>query len=133
MPDDYPFQGGVESFPCHQHHMDIHNTATPCSDDSFQDATTDDEEYFPIAPLDDDVWLEDPVPDRHFCIHEQSQPHDQCLYPCPYSLDQLHPAQKDAPAPHYKMMELSDIFDFQDMMTTISDEDIPDLKDIFGL
>ena len=31
------------------------------------------------------------------------------------------------------MMDLSDIFDFQDVMTITSDEDIPDLEDIFRL
>ena len=29
-------------------------------------------------------------------------------------------------------MALSDIFDFPDMMTTASDEDIPNLDDVFG-
>ena len=100
MPDDSLLQGGIESSPCLQHHVDTHNTATPCSDDSFQDTTAEDEEDFPTAPLDDDVWLEDPVPVRHFCIHEQSQLHAKCPYPCPYSLDQLHSAPEDAPAPH---------------------------------
>ena len=133
MPDDNPLQGGVESSPCLQHHMATHNTAIPCSDDSFQDATAEDEEDFPTVPLDDDVWLEDLVPDRHFCIHEQSQLHDQYCYPCQYRLDQLHSAPEYAPAPHYEMMDLSDIFDFQDVMTTTSDEDILDLKDIFRL
>ena len=47
------------------------------------------EEHFPTAPLNDDVWMEEPVRDRHLCIHEDSQ-HDLCPYPCPYSLDQLH-------------------------------------------
>ena len=46
--------------------------------DSFQDVTNEEEEDFPTASLDDAVWLEEPVPDRHFCIHEQSQPHDLC-------------------------------------------------------
>ena len=31
------------------------------------------------------------------------------------------------------MMDLSDIFNIQDVMTTTSDEDIPDLEDIFKL
>ena len=42
------------------------------ADDSFQD-TTAAEENFPTAPLDDDIWLKDSFPDRHLCIHEQSQ------------------------------------------------------------
>ena len=96
MPDDSPLQEGVESSPCLQHDMDTHNTATPCPDDYSQNATAEDEEDFSTAPLDNDVWLEEPVPDRHFCIHEQSQPYDQCPYPCPYSLDQLQSAPEDA-------------------------------------
>ena len=89
--------------------MDSHHTSTPCTDDPFQDATA--EEDFPTAPIDDDIWLEDPVPDRHLYIHEQSQPHYQCSYPCPYSLDLPHFAPEDAPASYYEMMDLSDISD----------------------
>ena len=89
----------VEPSPLLQHHMDTHNKVTPCSDDSLQDATAENEDNFPTAPLDDDVWLEDPVSDRHFCIHEQSQPHDQCPYPCQYHLDPLHSAPEDTSAP----------------------------------
>ena len=112
--------------------MVYHHTSTPNTDDPFQD-TTAEEEDFPTAPLDDDIWLEDPVPDRHLCIHEQSQPHYQCYSPCPYSLSLPHSTPEDAPAPYYKMMDLSNISDLQDVMTTTSDEDIPDLEDIFRL
>ena len=49
----------------------------------------DAEEHFPMAPLSDDVWMEEPVPDRCLCFYEHSQ-HDLCPYPCRYSLDQLH-------------------------------------------
>ena len=100
------------------------------TDDSYQDVTSEDEaeKYFPTAPLDDDVWMEEPVPDMHLCIHEQSQPHNLCPYPCPYSLNQLHPAPEYTSAQHY--MDLSDIFNFPDVMTTSSDEDIPSLEDV---
>ena len=98
-----------------------------------KDATAKEEEDFPTAPLDDDIWLEDPVPDRHLCIHEQSQPRYQYSYPCPYSLDLLDPTPEDALASYYETMDLSDISDLQDVMTTTGDEDIPDLVDIFGL
>ena len=54
--------------------MDYHHTSTLGTDDSSQDATVEEEEDFPTAPL-NDIWLEGPVPDRHLCIHEQSQPH----------------------------------------------------------
>ena len=74
--------------------------------------------------------MEDPVPDRHLCIHEHSL-HNLCPYPCPYSLDQLHLTPDYAPTPHY--MDLSDIFDFPDVTTTASHEDIPNLEDVLEL
>ena len=48
-------------------------------------------------------------------------------------LDLPHSSPEDALAPYYEMMDLSDISDIQDVMTTTSDEYIPDLEDIFGL
>ena len=88
----------------------------------------EEEEHFPTAPLNDDVWMEEPVSDRHLCIHKDSQ-HDLCLYPCPYILDQLHLTPDYAP----QYMDLSDIFDFHDVITTASDEDIPNLEDVLQL
>ena len=29
----------------------------------------EEEEYFPTAPLDDEVWSKDPIPERDLCIH----------------------------------------------------------------
>ena len=46
-------------------------------------------------------------------------------------LDQLHPTPEYAPAP--QDMDLSNIFDFPNVMTTASNEDIPSLEDVFGL
>ena len=131
-PDNSPLHGRTEPPSPLLHHMDYHHTSTPKTDDSFQDATADKEDFLTAAP-DDDIWLEDPVPDRHLCICEQSQLHYQCSYPCPYSLDLSHPTPEDAPAPYYDMMDLSDISDLQDVMITTSDEDIPDLEGIFIL
>ena len=51
------------------------------------------------------------------CIHEHSLP-----YPCPYSDYQA--------SSYYDKLDLSDISQFEDLMTTSSDEDIPGLKDI---
>ena len=107
--------------------------STPNTDDPFQNVTAEEEEDFPTAPLDDDFWLEEPVPDRHLCIHRQSQPDYQCSYPCTYSLDLPHSTPDDAPAPYYEMIDFSNILDLQDVMTTTSDEDISDLEDIFRL
>ena len=106
------------------------------ADDSYQDVPSEEEEEeeeeaFPTATLDNDVWMEEPVPDRYLCIHEQSKAHFLCPYPCPYSLDQQHPTPGYASAPQY--MDLSNIFDFPDVMTTTSDEDTPSWEDVFGL
>ena len=120
-PDDSPHQGRAESLLQLKLHMDYHHISTPSTNGPF---------HFPTAPLDDDIWLEDTVPHRQLCIHEQSQPHYQCSYFCPCSLDLLHSTLENVPAPYYKVMDLSDILDVQDMMTTTIDEDISDLKDI---
>ena len=103
------------------------------TDDSSQDITSEEEEveeHFQTTPLDDAIWMDEPVPDRHLCIHEHSQPHNLCPYPCSYSLDQLHLTPEYAPAPQY--MELSNI-NFPDVMTTASNKDIPSLEDVLGL
>ena len=109
--------------------------ACQLTDASFQDVPSEEEEevdkHFPTAPLDDDVWMEELVQDRHLCIHEQSQTHTLCPYPCPYSFGQVHPTPEYAPAAQY--MDLSDIFNFPDVMTATSNEDIPSLEDVFGL
>ena len=88
----------------------------------------DAKEHFPTAPLNDDVWMKEPVPDRNLCIHKHSQ-HDLCSYPCPYTLDQLHLTPDYAP----QYMNLSDILNFPDVITTASDEDIPNLEDFLQL
>ena len=93
-------------------------------------ATCKEKEHFSTAPLDDHIWMEQPVPCRHLCIHEHSQ-HDLCPYPCPYSLDQIHLAPDYALTPQY--MDLSDIINFPDMITTTSDKDIPNLEDVLKL
>ena len=69
-----------------------------------------------------------PVPEGHLCIHENSQ-HDLCPYPCPYSFNPLWLTQNDAP----QYMDLSNIFNFPDVMTTASDEDITNLEHILKL
>ena len=60
------------------------------------------------------------IPGRPLCIHEHPLPHGLCPYLCPYA---------DYQTPYYETMDLSDISEFEDLMTTSSDEDIPALKD----
>ena len=84
------------------------------------------EEDFQTVALDDNHWITDPVPDRHLCIHEHSLPHLLCSYPCPYS-------SNSAPTSYHEMLDLSDISDFEDVMTISSYKDLPALDDVFGL
>ena len=86
----------------------------------------DEEEDFQTVDLNDEHWITDPVPDRLLCIHEHLQPHSLCSYPFPCSPD-------SAPVTYQDMLDLSDISDFEDVMTTSSDVDIPALDDVFGL
>ena len=85
-----------------------------------EDDENDAKEHFSAASLDDAIWLEEPVQERHLSIHKNSQ-HDLCPYPCPYSLDLLHLTQEDT----LQCIDLSNIFEFPDVMTSASDEDIP--------
>ena len=57
------------------------------------------------------------IPDRHFWIHEHSPLHELCPYLCPY-LDYTFSS-------YYDTLDLSDISEFKDLMTTSSDKDIP--------
>ena len=75
-----------------EEHQIAHHLTSIEEDEEEEDA----EEHFPTAPLNDDVWMEEPLLDRHLCIHEHSQ-HDLYPYPCPYSLDQLHLTPDYAP------------------------------------
>ena len=77
---------------------------------TLENNSSEDEDC-PTVSLGDNFWMEEPVPERHLCIHENAQ-HDQCPYPCPYSLNQLNHAQEDA----VQYIDLDDIFDFPDVM-----------------
>ena len=60
------------------------------------------------------------IPDRPLCIHKHSLPHGLCLYLCPY-------ANYQTPS-YLKTIDLSDISEYKDLMTTSSEEDIPQLE-----
>ena len=85
-------------------------TVTICDD------LDEEEEDFQTVSLEDDHWTTEEILDRHLCIHEL------CPYPCPY-LDYTSSS-------YYDTLDLSDISEFKDLMTTSSDEDIPALDDI---
>ena len=81
----------------------------------------DEEEDFETVLLDDDHWTTEEIPDRHLCIHKHSVPHLLCPYPCPYMVY--------TSTLYHNTLDLSDISEFEDLMTTSSDEDIPALED----
>ena len=98
------------------------------TDDSFQDIHSEE-----VAPLDDNIWMEEPV-QTGTSASMNSHNHMTCALTLAHTAwISYTPLRKNAPQPpHYKMMHLGDIFNFQDVMTTSSDEDIPDLDDVFG-
>ena len=81
----------------------------------------EEEEDFQTVSLGDEYWTTEEIPDRPLCIHEHSLPCGLCPYPCPY-------ANYQTPS-YYETMDLSDISEFEELMTTSSDEDIPALED----
>ena len=89
---------------------------------------------FPSAPLDDDVWLEDQIADRHLYVHDTSHLNHLCHYTCPYTnlifARNLPPSLTVETAEFgYVIMDLINA-DFEDIISTTSDEDILDFEDI---
>ena len=82
----------------------------------------EEEENFQTVSLDNEHWNTEEIPDRHLCIHEHSLPHGLCPYPCPH-LDYTTSL-------YYYTLDLSDISEFEDLMTTSSNEDIPVLDEV---
>ena len=104
------------------------NILACCLPSIAEEEDDDTEEHFPTISLDGNIWMEEPVPERHLSIHENSQ-HDLCPYPCPYSLNPLHISQEEAP----QYIDLSNIFKFPDVIVSASDDDVPSLEDILRL
>ena len=63
------------------------------------------EKDFQRVALDDEHWIAEPVPDRHLCIHEHSQPPSLCSYPCLYSLDPVSYNSDYAPASYHETLD----------------------------
>ena len=73
-------------------------------------------------PLHDEHWDMEEIPDRTLCIHEHALPHGLCLYSYPYVNYQT--------SSYHDTLDICDISEFEDIMTTSSNEDIPLLEDI---
>ena len=85
--------------------------------------TADIDEHFPTISLDDDIWTEELVPDRHLCIYHLDQPPPQSSHQCPF---------QSVPAEAYdNIMTINNILDFEDMATTTGDEDEIDMDLVF--
>ena len=82
----------------------------------------DTEEDFQTVPLYDEHWDMEEIPDRPLCSHKYALPHEICPYPCPYANYQT--------SSYYDSLDLSDISEFEDIMATSSNEDIPPLENI---
>ena len=81
----------------------------------------EEDEDFQMVPLDDKHWTTEDIPDRTLCIHKYAFLHGLCLYPCPYA-NYLLPSYANT-------MDFSDISDFEDIMITSSNEDMPAPED----
>ena len=119
IPSSYsipPEQHLVDAFqqPSSKYTLNVHVTLEAEEEEEEEDLQT--------VPLDDEHWDMEEILDRHQCIHEHSLPHRLCPYLCPYMDYQA--------SSYYDTLDLSDISEFEDLMTTSSDEDIPALKDI---
>ena len=82
----------------------------------------EEEEDFQTVPLNAEHCDMEEIPNRPLCIHKHSLPHRLYPYLCPYLNYQA--------SSYYDPLDLSNISEFEDLMTTSSDEDIPALDDI---
>ena len=109
-----------------QYHMDaFQQPPSKCTLNAYVtlEAEEDEvEEDFQTVPLNDEHWDKEEIPNRPLCIHKHSLPYGLCPYPCPYSDYQALSC--------YDTLDLSDISELEDLMTTSSNEDIPALNDV---
>ena len=106
-----------------ENHSSENDLLAHCLPSIAEEEDNDMEEYFLTVSFDDDFWMEEPVPERHLCIHEDAQ-HAFCPHPCPY-LNKQHLTHEDA----MQYIDLNDIFDFPDVMV-FADDDVPSLEGI---
>ena len=108
--------------PVQYHQDDFQQPSFPLNMSITLDKGEEMEEDFQMILLKDEHLNEEEIPDRHLYIHEHSLPHALCPYPCPYLTYQT--------SSYYDTLDLSDISEFEDLMTTSSNENIPPLEDI---
>ena len=101
----------------------LQQTPSTCTLPICDDLDGEEEEVdFQTVSLVDDHWTMEEILDRHLCIHKHSLLHELCPYPYPY-LDYTSSS-------YYDTLDQSDISEFEDLMTTSSNEDIPALDEV---
>ena len=106
-----------------QNHIDtLQHPTSKYTLNAYVNLEEEEEEDFQMVSLDNEHWNMEEIPDRHLCIHEHSLLHGLCPYPCP--------CLEYTTSSYYDTLDLSDISEFKDLMTTSSDEDIPVLDKV---
>ena len=108
--------------PLHNHIGTLQYPSSKCTLNANVNLEEEEDKDFQTVSLDDEHWNMEEIPDRHLCIHEHSIPHELCPYPCLY-LDYTSSS-------YYNTLDLSDISEFEDLMTTSSNEGIPALDEV---
>ena len=110
----YPTTHIVPSHWCHDQ--------DPASTPVYSDSPDEEEEDFPMVPLDDKHWTSEIVPERTFCIHKNGLPNNLCQHPCPYGSNDT--------VSYMDSLALNDISDYEDYMVTSSDEELLGMEKI---
>ena len=106
-----------------QNHIDtLQHPSSKCTLNAYVKLEEEEDEDFQDVSLDNEHWNTEEILDRLLCIHEHSILHELCQYPCPY-LDYTSSS-------YYDTLDLSDISEFEDLMATSSNEDIPALDEV---
>ena len=80
------------------------------------------EEDFQTITLYNEQWNMEEILNRTLCVHQHALPQGLCPYPCPYVNYQT--------LSYYDTLDIRDISEFEDIMTTSSDKDIPPCEDV---
>ena len=110
----------VSTAPLQNHINTLQHPSSQCTLNTY--VNLEEEEDFQTVSLDNERWNMEEIPDWYLCMHEHSIPHELCPYPCPYL--------GYTSSLYYDTLDYSDISEFEDLMTTSSDEDIPALDKV---
>ena len=107
---------------CHHPSFSSNSDQDLDSTSVYSDSPDEEEEDFPMVPLDDEHWTSEIVPERTFCIHKNGLPNNLCQHPCPYGSNDT--------VSYMDSLDLSDILDYEDYMVTSSDEELSGMEEV---